>query len=123
MTSMDLSFRRTNLLRNQPIGRGDADPLPLLLGQLLLRAGLPTTIERASSRPWASALFEGRRHSIRLHFAGEEPTAQRARFIAGLSEAEWRLPKYFGADITVDEEGSDSEGQWVQLSALTIRDW
>lgn len=31
MTSMDLSFRRTNLLRNQPIARGDADPLPLLL--------------------------------------------------------------------------------------------
>ena len=49
--------------------------------------------------------------------------AQRARVVAGLSEAEWRLPKYFVADITVDEEGSDSEGQWVQLSALTIRDW
>ena len=60
---------------------------------------------------------------IHVHLSGGEPTAQRPRFIAGLSEAEWRLPKYFVADITVDEEGSDSEGQWVQLSALTIRDW
>ena len=123
MTSMDLSFRRTNLLRNQPIARCDADPLPLLLGQLLLRAGLPTTIERASSRPWASALFEGQRHTIWLRFSGAEAQKQKDRLLAGLDDAEWTLPGHFVADIAVDGEGVADEDVWVRLSALTIRDW
>ena len=77
MTSMDAHFGRPNLLRNKDIRRRGANPLPLLLAQLLLRAGRPTVIDRTTSRPWASALFEGQRHTIWLRFSdlGMNPAA------------------------------------------------
>ncbi|EQB11875.1 hypothetical protein [Sphingobium lactosutens] len=73
--------------------------------------------------PWASALFEGRRHAIRLRFSGPKAQDQKDRLIAGLDEAEWALPGHFVADITVDAHGNVDDEPWVQLSALTIRDW
>lgn len=123
MTSMDAHFGRANLLRNKAIERRGTDPLSLLLAQLLLRAGRPTVVDRATSRPWASALFEGRRHAIRLRFSGPKAQDQKDRLIAGLDEAEWALPGHFVADITVDAHGNADDEPWVQLSALTIRDW
>ncbi|MDT7533546.1 hypothetical protein OVY48_08930 [Sphingobium sp. SA2] len=123
MTSIDPHVRAGNLIRNQAIGKGTADPLPRLLAQLLARAGDNARVERAASRPWASALFEGRRHVVRLAISGAEAQAGKARLLDGLSEAQWVLPRHFVADICVDAEGDSADGLWVELSALTIEEW
>jgi len=86
MTSIDPHVRAGNLIRNQAIGKGTADPLPRLLAQLLARAGDNARVERAVSRPWASALFEGRRHVVRLAISGAEAQASKARLLDGIRE-------------------------------------
>jgi hypothetical protein len=99
------------------------DPLPRLLAQLLDRAGVPATVERAASRPWASALFEGRRHVVTLRMTGAEADVRRACFVDGLCDAEWALSGHFVADISVDEYRRDGEACLLEISALTIEDW
>ncbi|MGE4321787.1 MAG: hypothetical protein AB7E60_02005 [Sphingobium sp.] len=96
---------------------------PQLLTQILRRAGDPATILRATSRPWASALFQGRRHDIMLRLDGTDQPGRGARFADGLGEAEWTLKGHFVADITLDDMGDDEAGAWLDLSALTIEDW
>ncbi|NWK95117.1 hypothetical protein DM806_05440 [Sphingobium lactosutens] len=123
MTSIDPFSARQNLIHSHAIGNHSADPLPRLLAQLVARAGDPTMIERATSRPWASALFEGRRHVIRLKMGGSDAAARRAQFADGLEEAEWTLPRHFVADICIDDQGKEADSLWIELSALTIRDW
>lgn len=123
MTSIHHGFDATNLVRNQPIGNRRGDPLPRLLDQMLARAGEPTVIERATSRPWASALFEGRRHIIRLRFSGADHLARGDAFLTDIDTAEWRLGGHFLADISIDDGDADATSLWVELSALTIQDW
>lgn len=124
MTSMDHHGRVRNCIPNEAKRRcGGSDPLPRLLSQLVERAGQPSAIERAVSRPWASALFQGRRHIIRLRLSGADVAERRMAFAARLEEAEWTLPRHFVADICIDASGSDDDGQWLELSALTIEDW
>ncbi|MEO7469072.1 MULTISPECIES: hypothetical protein [Sphingobium] len=96
--------------------------MPSLLAQLLALAGEPTTVERAVSRPWASALFEGRRHLIRLHVHGEDYRMRSLMLMAVLTDAEWQISGHFVADITVDNGDVDNKGVWLDLSALTIED-
>jgi hypothetical protein len=123
MTSMDHLSQSRNLIENEgSIARGK-DPLPRLLAQLLKRAGEPASIEHATSRPWASALFQGRRHVIALRMCGPDARDRRARFTAGLEDAEWTLLKHFVADITIDGGRSAPGEEWIELSALTIEDW
>lgn len=123
MTSVDHDFRTSNLIQNKAIGKRSRDPLPRLLTQLLDRAGAPATIERAASRPWASALFEGRRHVVTLRISGPDAAARRARFVTGLESAEWTLSGHFVADITIDQDCPDAGDYRLELSALTIEDW
>lgn len=123
MTSIDPIFARKNLVHSDAIGNRTVDPLPRLLAQLVARAGAPTLIERATSRPWASALFEGHRHVIRLKLDGEDASSRRAQFAQGLAEAEWTLPRHFVADICIDDQGVEADSLWIELSALTISDW
>ncbi|HWV12012.1 MAG TPA: hypothetical protein VN110_01850 [Sphingobium sp.] len=123
MTSMDHLRHGRNLVENERRRGNGADPLPRLLSQLINRAGDPATIERATSRPWASALFQGRRHVITLRIAGPHAQERRARFATGLEDAEWTLPKHFVADITIDSVRSTPDQEWIELSALTIEDW
>lgn len=123
MTSGHPLGLHASLLRNEGKEPRGADPLPRLLAQLVERAGEPVTMERATSRPWASALFQGRRHVILLRLTGAGATARRLRFVEGLEEAEWTLPRHFVADITVDESRSSPGEEWIELSALTIEDW
>lgn len=122
MTSMDPHFTAPNLIQNQVIGSRPADPLPRLLAQLLERAGGPAMVERAASRPWSSALFEGRRHVIVLRLTGPDAGERHARFIAGLGSTEWLLPGHFVADISVDEEYVKADDALLELCALTIQD-
>lgn len=123
MTSMDPHGRVRNCIPNEAKRRGGDDPLPRLLSQLIERAGTPAAIERAVSRPWASALFQGRRHAIRLRLSGADAADRRIHFATGLEDAEWILPRHFVADICIDASGSDGDGEWLELSALTIEDW
>ena len=112
-----------NLLRNKANGARKPDPLPRLLAHLIVRAGRAAEIERATSRPWASALFEGRRHVIRIRFRGDRAAERADAFPDGLDSVEFRLPGHFVADIQVDSSGQDADSPWVELSALTIADW
>lgn len=123
MTSVDHGFAATNIIRNKAIGKRSDDPLPRLLVQLLERAGQPATIERAVSRPWASALFEGRRHMIRLRMTGVDGPERGRTFRHGLADAEWSLSGHFVADIVIDDGDTDGDSLWLDLSVLTIRDW
>lgn len=123
MTSLDRLTVRGNLLDNEQRQSRANDPLPRLLAQLIERAGEPAAIERATSRPWASALFQGRRHVITLRLSGSNAAERRARFTRGLEEAEWTLPRHFVADITIDASRSMAGEEWIELSALTIEDW
>ena len=123
MTSLDHLRQGRKLVENEGRRLSGQDPLPRLLAQLISRAGEPASIERAMSRPWASALFQGRQHVITLRIKGPDAKERRARFAEGLEEAEWTLPRHFVADITIDGGRSASEEEWVELSALTIEDW
>ncbi|MEA3388234.1 hypothetical protein [Sphingobium sp. CCH11-B1] len=107
MTSAVHAFAATKIIRNKGIGKERADPLPRLLDQLIARAAGPATVEQASSRPWASALFDGRA----------------AAFAQDIGEAEWSLSGHFVADISVDRSQPDAQGVTLDLSALTIQDW
>lgn len=123
MTSIDHRSASRYSLEKDGARPRSRDPLPRLLAQLLDRAGTPANVERATSRPWASALFQGRRHIIRLRLCGPDAAGRRSRFAQGLEEAEWSLPRHFVADITIDDVQSTAGEEWIDLSALTIEDW
>ena len=123
MTSMDHGFAALRPARLGATAQRQSDPLPRLLTQLLGRAGAPTTVERAASRPWASALFEGRRHVISLRLTGDDATARSAQFVDGLSDAQWALSGHFVADITIDADRQEAQSHLLEISALTIEDW
>lgn len=123
MTSAVHAFGATKIIRNKGIGKERADPLPRLLDQLIARAAGPATVEQASSRPWASALFDGRRHLVRLRISGADFASRAAAFAQNIGEAEWSLSGHFVADISVDRSQPDAQGVTLDLSALTIQDW
>lgn len=124
MTSMRHPRTATISVENRESGRAAPDPLPRLLAQLIDRAGDPCLIVRATSRAWASALFQGRRHVILIQIGGSDAAARKARFADGLADAEWALPRHFVADIVIDDVSCAPDGAlWIELSALTIEDW
>ena len=123
MTSLDHLRQGRKLVENEGRRLSGQDPLPRLLAQLIERAGEPASIESAVSRPWASALFQGRQHVITLRIKGPDARDRRARFVEGLEEVEWTLLRDFVADIIIDGGRSDADDEWVELSALTIEDW
>lgn len=112
--------------RATPVRR--TDPLPRLLRQLVARAGEPCTVVRTASRPWASALFQGRRHEVTMMLPGADAAGRLAAMVEGIGEAEWTLQGHFVADITVDAQqvATEPDGGLVatlELSALTIEEW
>ncbi|UZW55222.1 hypothetical protein NUH86_17410 [Sphingobium sp. JS3065] len=123
MTSIDMIAASGNLVRNGASAAKARDPLPRLLAQLVERAGPSVTVERAASRPWASALFQGRRHVVALNLTGPDAAERRAAFVEGIEEAEWNLSGHFVADISIDDRRPAPDGEWIELSALTIEDW
>lgn len=123
MTSIDHVRRTQFRVQSGGTSSGKGDPLPRLLGQILHRAGEGATVERATTRPWASALFQGRRHVVMVRLAGEQAEQQACRFMDGIEDAEWDLKGHFVADITIDDGLPYADGYLVELSALTIEDW
>lgn len=123
MTSMDHISRTGFSIENGQKLLDRGDPLPRLLAQILLRAGADAKIERAASRPWASALFQGRRHVVMVRIGGSDTEEPAHRFTDGIEDAEWELKGHFVADMTVDDSIACPGGHLIELSALTIEDW
>lgn len=124
MTRVDHRFHENTVIRAAKIGKKQSDPLAQLLIQVLVRIGDTASILRTTSRPWASALFEGRRHTIELLVGGDDAQERIAAFSEGLGEAEWLLPGHFVADICIDDCSEDDvSAVKLHLSALTIEDW
>jgi hypothetical protein len=126
----------TSLIHNVPGVRGcerttpvrRPDPLPRLLRQLVARAGEPCAVIRTASRPWASALFQGRRHEVTMTLVGADAAGRLAAMAEGIGETEWSLQGHFVADITADTQqvvtGPDGVPvATLELSALTIEEW
>lgn len=123
MTSMRPIFPgRTGVARPET-GKTRADPLPRLLHQLMARAGGEARFAHVASRPWASALFQGRRHLVEMLLTGAAAEARADGFAAGLEDAQWSLAGHFVADITIDAREATDQGVKLMLSALTIEDW
>lgn len=105
-----------------------ADPLPRLLRQLLARANGPCEVVRTASRPWASALFQGRRHEMFLRLSGGDVPDRLDTMIEGLADAPFALNGHFVADITADawhiaNAAGGAPIATLELSALTIEEW
>ncbi|MBB3983361.1 hypothetical protein GGR44_003049 [Sphingobium fontiphilum] len=103
--------------------RRSADPLPQLLRQLAARAGDACLFDHVASRPWCSAMFQGRRHAITLRLEGADTGARADALTTGLPDMEWSLSGHFVADMVVDERLDRADGVTLILSALTIEDW
>lgn len=123
MTSMNpmsaASMRRAEVERRFQ----EEKPLMHLLYQLRMRAGAICHIVEASSRSWQSALFQGRSHSIGLHFEGPDYLARAEAFMTDLDSAEWTIPGHFVADIQIEDGNVGPDSVWLKMSALTIEDW
>lgn len=98
-----------------------------LLRCLLQRAGEDRDrifLSSWSTIDWQSLTMEGERHEASFVVSGDRAEAFAALWLAGLSDAEFDLPKGFVADIelngrpTVREDGA----VMVEISALTLND-
>ena len=72
-----------------------------LLNAVLSLAGGKAELLRHAERPWASATFQGSRHTIALSFRGAEAVAAGEIFITALPEHEFSLPRQIVAEATV----------------------
>jgi len=81
----------------------------------------PFTTLAATSRDWASGLFEGARHRIAIRLEGEDRMARADRLAKLLPESELPVPRGFVADVQVTGR-LDGEAVIVGLEALTILD-
>ncbi len=122
MTSMDLSFG-TRPATQATAGKKLRDPLPQLLAQISARVGADAIFTRTSTRPWASALFEGRGHVIHVAIAAPDAAQRLDAFARELSEIEWALTGHFVADICEEGREEKADCMTLHLSALTIEDW
>ena len=74
-----------------------------LLDAVMRLAGPQADLLRHAERPWASATFQGTRHTIALCFAGPEGIAAAEAFIDALPEHEFTISRQIVADATVSE--------------------
>ncbi|PXA89350.1 hypothetical protein DMC47_28735 [Nostoc sp. 3335mG] len=81
----------------------------------------PFATVAATSRDWASGLFDGARHRIALRLEGGDTAKRAERLSALLPETELPIPRGFVADIQVTGR-LDGETVIVAIEALTIDD-
>ena len=96
-----------------------------LLRSIVARAGVErdrVLLVEFRSVDWQSLTFIGERHKMELRIVGPDAAAAADRLLAGLAEAEWRVPGQIVADMNsetapiVHKEGSVT----LNLEALTI---
>ncbi|WP_454885278.1 hypothetical protein [Sphingomonas oryzagri] len=95
-------------------------PCEALLAALLPHAG-PFVPVAATSRAWASGLFDGARHRIAIRLEGEDAAARAEALAALLPEADLPIPRGFVADLQVTGR-LEGEMVIVAIEALTIED-
>lgn len=95
-------------------------PRDALLAALLPHAG-PFVTVAATSRAWASGLFDGARHRIAIRLEGEDAAGRAERLAATLPEADLPIPRGFVADLQVTGR-LEGETVIVAIEALTIDD-
>ena len=74
-----------------------------LLDAVMRLAGPHAELLRHAERPWASATFQGTRHTIALWFEGIEGAVPGEAFIAALPEHEFTISRQIVADAAVSE--------------------
>jgi hypothetical protein len=87
-----------------------------LLDAVMRLAGPHAELIRHAERPWASATFQGSRHTITLCFAGDEAVQAGEAFIATLPDHEFAIPRQLVADAAV----SEVDHEMVPLQRLTL---
>lgn len=112
--------RRSRANRKDPHGR--------LLRDLLALAGPQASVLSASSKPWASATFQGSRHEVVMHFTGDGADVRAASMAETAPDAEFGIAGHIVADVSVDGQktGRDADGRiygLLCLSALIVEDW
>ncbi len=97
-----------------------------LLRLLLQRAGEDRDrilLSRWSTTDWQSLTLEGERHEASFVVSGDQPEKFAALWLAGLSDAEFDLPRGFVADIEVTGKQVREDGAVeVEIAALTLND-
>ena len=83
------------------------DPSMQLLDAVMRLAGPHAELIRHAERPWASATFQGSRHTITLSFAGDEAVRAGETFIAVLPDHEFTITRQLVADAVVSEVRHD----------------
>jgi len=78
-------------------------PAMQLLDAVMRLAGPQAELLRHAERPWASATFQGTRHTIAMVFEGIEGAAAGEAFITALPEHEFTISRQIVADATVSE--------------------
>lgn len=80
------------------------------------------TLEELVSRAWASVTFSGSRQELAFRVEGDEAEAAAARFVSGLSAAEFPLRGHIVADIALVSEERKPGCARIRLEALTVED-
>lgn len=114
--------------QDHPASGGRPDPHGRLLAALLRMAGEGAWIEKAKSRPWASATFQGSRHVVEIGFAGDAAHAAAVAMAEIAPRSEFGISGHIVADVSIDGQSlkRDGEGRPIallRLSALVIEDW
>ena len=78
-------------------------PSMQLLDAVMRLAGPHADLLRHAERPWASATFQGTRHTIAMCFAGPEGLTSVEAFITALPEHEFAIARQIVADAAVSE--------------------
>lgn len=78
-------------------------PSVQLLDQVMRLAGEHGELISHAERPWASATFQGSRHTITLLFSGAEGVAAAESFITLLPDHEFTIRHQLVADAAVSE--------------------
>lgn len=98
-----------------------------LLRALIARAGASRDrilLSEARSTEWQSLTLIGERHLLRLRVPGAGADAIVRNLVAGIEDAEFRIPGQIVADIAVvgTPERNDDGSITVSLEALTIEE-
>ena len=74
-----------------------------LLDAVMRLAGPQADLLRHAERPWASATFQGTRHTIAMRFTGPEGLVAGEAFVDALPEHEFTISRQIVADAAVSE--------------------
>ena len=96
-----------------------------LLDAVMRLAGPQADLLRHAERPWASATFQGTRHTIAMCFAGPEGQTAGEAFIDALPEHEFSIARQIVADAAVSEVDLTLQPQprlTVEVDMLLLED-